>query len=276
MAFGDDARAAHPTIILLHGFGQQGDSWSIVADALERDGWDVMAPDLPALMRAAGDPFDAVCAGVGELVRDAFARTGVRPFLVGYSMGGRIALESVLRVFAADPILPIAGVALESSGLGPSDECERKALRRRNEEWAARVREEGVETFMEWWEGLPLFASQRTLPDGVRAALKEGRLRNDAETLALELSSWGQHAQMGKAATLAGLNGLAGKGAAVAYFAGLLDRKYSAIAEEIRVAVPSATIVVLPGVGHNTHLENPEGFVCVLERWCENASRRLF
>lgn len=276
MAFGDDARAVHPTIILLHGFGQQGDSWSIVADALERDGWDVMTPDLPALMCAAGDPFDAVCVGVGKLVRDVLAKTGTRPFLVGYSMGGRIALESALRTLAADSILPIAGVALESSGLGPNDERERKALCRRNEEWAARVREEGVETFMEWWEGLPLFASQRALPDGVRAVLKEGRLRNDAETLALELSGWGQHAQAGKAASLAGLNGLAGKGVAVAYFAGLLDQKYSAFAEEIRAAVPSASVVVFPGVGHNIHLENPEGFVRALERWCENALRRLF
>lgn len=279
MRAGSSSKAARPSLVCLHGFAQQGDLWAVIADRLARRGWDVVAPDLPALIdgRDGGaDPLDAVCAGVSSFVRDLFRTTGVKPFLVGYSMGGRIALEAVLRADAApsqesaEHALPIAGFVLESAGLGPADDAERDAFRRRNEEWAARACSEGVEAFMDWWEALPLFASQRSLSDGARAVLREGRLRNDPATLALELSGWGQHRQSVRPTALACLNGLAARGVASAYFAGALDRKYCAVAEEVRAAAPATAVRIIPGVGHNIHLEDPEGYVRALAEWCEN------
>lgn len=279
MRAGSSSKAARPSLICLHGFAQRGDSWAAVADRFGRRGWDVDAPDLPALIDGRGeaaDPLDAVCAGVASLVRDLFRKTRSKPILVGYSMGGRIALETVLRADAAslqegaEHALPIAGLVLESAGLGPADDAERDGLRRRNEEWAARVCSEGVEAFMDWWEALPLFASQRLLSDETRASLREGRLRNDPATLALELSGWGQHRQSARSTALACLNGLAARGVASAFFAGALDRKYCAVAEEVRAAAPATTVRIFPGAGHNIHLEDPEGYVRALAEWCEN------
>lgn len=278
MRAGSSPGAARRSLVCLHGFAQQGDSWTAIADRLARCGWDVVAPDLPALVDGCGkeaDPLDAVCAGVASLVRDLFRETGKKPILVGYSMGGRIALETALRADAAFPrksavrSLPIAGLVLESAGLGPSDDAERVAFRQRNEEWAARLRDEGVEAFMDWWETLPLFASQRLLSDEARASLREGRLLNDPAALALELSGWGQHRQSAKSAALSCLNGLAVRGVASAYFAGSLDRKYCAVAEEVRAAAPATKVRVFSGVGHNIHLEDPEGYARVLAEWCE-------
>lgn len=286
---GNSSQVGRPSIVCLHGFGQRGDSWDAVAALLAQRGWSVVAPDLPQLMRGADDPFEMmcdagdllgmVCDGVASLVCEVLRQTKARPILVGYSMGGRIALETVLRrrspdvVDACDP-LPIAALVLESAGLGPSDEDEREKLRYRNLEWAARVRDEGVVAFMDWWESLPLFASQRAQPADIRASLRAGRLRNDSATLALELVGWGQHAQTGKVKALDGLSALASQGIPVAYFAGGLDRKYCAVANEFRAAVPAAKVRIFSGVGHNVHLEAPGEFARALADWCENPLRR--
>lgn len=275
MGAGSSPEAVRLVLVCLHGFAQRGGSWRAVATRLAQRGWEVVAPDLPALADGAGDPFDAVCAGAASLVRDVFRRTGRRPVLIGYSMGGRIALEAAIRAQrlrdGADGFLPISGLVLESAGLGPANDREREELRRRNEGWAARVRDEGVEAFMDWWEALPLFASQRSLPDDARAALRAGRLGNDPATLALELSGWGQHHQAGRADALACLDGFAARGVASAYLAGALDRKYRAIAEEVRAASSATTVRVFPSVGHNIHLEDPEGYARVLADWCDSA-----
>ena len=83
--------------------------------------------------------------------------------------------------------VPFSALVLESAGLGPADDAAREALRERNFAWAARVRDEGVSAFMDWWAGLPLFESQRNLDDDQRERLRAGRLANDAESLALSL-----------------------------------------------------------------------------------------
>ena len=101
----------------------------------------------------------AVCDRVAAIVRLVAAAEGA-PVLVGYSMGGRIAAETMVR----HPGLPLAGLVLESAGLGPADDAARAALARRNGEWAARLREGGVAAFMDWWETLPLFATSGSCP----------------------------------------------------------------------------------------------------------------
>ena len=43
-------------------------------------------------------------------------------------------------------------------------------------------REGGVAAFMDWWETLPLFATQQELPPATRAAIRIGREAQGAET----------------------------------------------------------------------------------------------
>ena len=56
---------------------------------------------------------------------------------------------------------------------------------------ARNLERDGVEPFIDYWEGIPLFASQRALPDEVRARIREGRLRNRATGLANSLRGMG-------------------------------------------------------------------------------------
>lgn len=241
--------------VLLHGFAQTPASWSAVARRLQAAGHRTYVLDL---YRQPDLSLESLCAYVAEVVGKVAQADGV-PVLVGYSMGGRLAAETVVR----RPDLPLAGLVLESAGLGPADEAARAALAERNGEWAQRLRREGVASFMDWWETLPLFASQQALPAEIRAAVRAEREAHTADELARSLEAWGAQHQASEADTLSALRALQGRGVPVLYLAGALDGKYAAVAARVRAAGLPAMLV--PDAGHNVHLEAPAPFLEVLD-----------
>lgn len=249
-------------VILLHGFAQTPRSWDAVANALRARGHEVHVPDLYVQVR----PFslDAACRCVAEIVRDVARASGEPCVVVGYSMGGRIALETLARAQAAGERLPLSALALEGAGLGPADEAAREAFRARGDAWAADLRENGVAAFMDRWETLPLFASQRALSADVRARVRSDRVAHDAEELASSLTEAGQHCQAGEADSLAALACAAECGVRVVYAHGSLDEKYGAVARRVAELVPAARIEGIARAGHNVHLEQPEAFARVV------------
>ncbi len=253
-------------VVLLHGFAQSADSWDVVASMLAADGFAVLVPELvghggsdrPDDAKAyALDVQAAALLSLLGRVRDEAPGSSL-PVVAGYSMGGRVALAAAARdarAFAAHA----CGLVLESAGLGPVDDAERSAAAERDAANAARLRAEGVTAFMDAWERLPLFATQRELSEPVRARIRAGRLANDAEALARAFEGAGQHAMPDRAAVLAGLRGLACAGVPALYVAGARDEKYRALAESLRAEGPCDALVV-DGAGHNVHLEAPERF----------------
>lgn len=263
--------SAGPPFVLLHGFAQTPASWDEVAGALQAAGHRTFVPDLYGWLGEEGcDGASPVCASqegaaslvaacdrLAQVVRQVAAVEGA-PVLAGYSMGGRLAAETLVR----HPDLPLAGVVLESAGLGPADEDARATVAQRNEAWAARLRIEGVESFMDWWETLPLFASQQALPAPARAAVRAQRTAHSAEALAHSFEAWGAQHQASEGETLATLRAVEAAGVSVFYLAGSLDAKYAAVAECVRAVGLSARVI--PDAGHNIHLERPQAFVAAL------------
>ncbi|WP_156788370.1 alpha/beta fold hydrolase, partial [Eggerthella sp. 1_3_56FAA] len=123
---------------------------------------------------------------------------------------------------------------------------------------AARLRADGLEAFMDFWEQLPLFASQRDLPPDVRERLRAGRMANDAEALARTFEQAGQHVMPSRAETLETLDVLRAGDTPLLYLAGERDEKYRALAAQ--AAEAGATVRIIPGAGHNAHLEAPATF----------------
>lgn len=231
--------------VLLHGFAQTPASWDAAARQLQAAGHRTYVPDL---YRRSDLSLGSLCAYVAE-VAGKVAQADGAPVLVGYSMGGRLAAETVVR----HPDLPLAGLVLESAGLGPADEAARAALVERNGEWAQRLRREGVPSFMDWWKTLPLFASQQALPAKTRAAVRTEREAHTADELARSLEAWGAQHQASEADTLSALRVLQERGIPALYLAGALDEKYAAVAARVRAA------------GHNVHLEAPAPFLEALD-----------
>lgn len=319
-------------IVLVHGFAQQASTWDKVALSLSRAGVECFAFELAGHGKSAhptvGDvpgreAFDLVFQAQALLAFcEAVAHVAGRlPVLVGYSMGGRVALQAArlvaddlwdgdqfgrisLRSSAAFALgdrtdrldvtgvgqrdtaatsagdavrmpaaVPFSALVLESAGLGPADDAAREALRERNFAWAARVRDEGVSAFMDWWAGLPLFESQRNLDDDQRERLRAGRLANDAESLALSFERAGAHAMPSQGESIRALCELAAKGIPVSYLAGELDAKYCKVASTLQAEYQGAVSCrVVPAAGHNIHLEQSEAFGAILEEVVESCT----
>lgn len=250
--------AAGTTFVLLHGFAQTPRSWDAVADALRAGGAEVLVPDLYACV----SPFsmDEACAFLEKAVRLAACEKAHGPVVAGYSMGGRIALETLARVHD----LPVAALVLEGAGLGPADGAAREAFRVRGERWARELREGGVDAFMDRWEALPLFATQRRLPASSRACVRADRVAHGAEELAASCERAGQHCQASEDASLAALAHAAARGVRIVYVHGRSDGKYGGVAQRVARRVPAARVVGVAGAGHNVHLERPEAVARVL------------
>lgn len=280
--------AAPAPLVLLHGFAQSAGTWEGAAVRLAAQGRPVLALDLvghggsgrpahagPYALGAQAAALLAFLSHVaggcadGEAERPQAPKPSVAPapapVVAGYSMGGRVALVAAGRRPAA-----FGGLVLESAGLGPASARERRAAAERTAQWAAQLREGGLAAFMDAWEQLPLFASQRGLPPQVRARVREGRLANSAEALALALEGAGQQAMPGRREALAALAGLEERGVAVLYLAGSLDRKYRLLAQGLRDR-SVCRVEVVPGAGHNVHLEAPEAFARLVEEACRRA-----
>lgn len=283
-------------IVLVHGFAQQASTWDDAVRLLAGAGAECFGFELAGhgagACSAGGDPaerpdfFDlcfqarALLAFCRVVARDA----GVAPVLVGYSMGGRVALQVAclaagdLRDVAANAVqmsaaVPFSALVLESAGLGPADAASREALRERNFVWAARVRGEGVSAFMDWWAGLPLFESQRNLPVDQRERLRAGRLANDAESLALSFEQAGAHQMPLRCESIRALCELSRRGVPVSYLAGRLDAKYCKVLADLRADSHDAVSCrVAPAAGHNIHLEQPEMFASILKEVVESCT----
>lgn len=262
-------------LVLVHGFAQSSASWDEVAPHLAQ-GRTVHAIDL-AGHGASDRPGDRTAYTLEAQAESLLAfldavshgdggRRDRKPAVVGYSMGGRVALAAAAR----DPHA-FGALVLESAGLGPATAAERAAARERDAVQAARLRTEGLPAFMDAWERLPLFATQLGLPAAARERVRAGRLANDAEALACTFEGAGQHAMPDRSEALAALASVREGGAPVLYVAGELDAKYRALAEGLAAdGVCEARIV--EGAGHNVHLEAPEAFVACLRASLEARS----
>ncbi len=138
------------------------------------------------------------------------------------------------------------------------DPAEREQRRISDEALAASIERDGVQAFIERWEKLPLFASQKTLPLESRETLRRQRLQNRATGLAQSLRGVGLGVQPSLYARLPTLH------IPVLLIAGELDTKFTAIARHMAQALPQSQLRIIPGAGHTIHLERPEEFVSLV------------
>jgi 2-succinyl-6-hydroxy-2,4-cyclohexadiene-1-carboxylate synthase len=249
---------ASPAVLLLHGFAGSSEDWTGAATLLAAAGFRAIAVDLP------GHGATATGAGAGAAQRPArFSMTETaldlialldvlsvpRAHFVGYSMGGRIALGAAL-----EHPERVDTLTLESAAPGIADPAERTERVRADEALAASIEMRGTSWFAETWSALPIFESQRSLPEAVRADLQRRRQRCDAAGLAASLRAVGQGAQPYLGDRLHAVPRPA------LLVTGALDTKYVSLAAVMVPRFPAALHVVIPGAGHNVHLEQPEWF----------------
>ena len=179
---------------------------------------------------------------------DALDALGVeRASLVGYSMGGRVALSAAV----ACP-KRVAKVVCIGASPGIADPIERNKRRLADEALADSILADGVEQFVDQWLAQPLFASlaERLSPADFQAT-REQRLTNSPEGLALSLRGIGTGVMEPLHEPLSDAD------FPCLWIAGAEDSKFAAIAEEMSKAMPTGSHALIPDAGHSVHLENP-------------------
>jgi 2-succinyl-6-hydroxy-2,4-cyclohexadiene-1-carboxylate synthase len=244
-----EEHGAGAPLLLLHGFTGSAETWSAFA---RHAPFRTLAVDLPGHGRS-DSPRDAAPYSIDRTVEHLLSLLALRGierlFVLGYSMGGRIALHLAL----AAPER-VTALCLESASPGIEDASRREARVASDAALADLIEREGVTAFVDRWEQTPLFASQKHLPSAVRAALREQRLRNSAIGLANSLRAAGAARQRPLWERLPELT------MPVLLLAGALDTAYCEVMRRMAGSLPHANLVVVPEAGHAVHLEAPAAF----------------
>ena len=222
----------------LHGFLGSPAQWSGVRGALEDAWWMPGHGPSPWVLPGAG--FDAVVDALAPWTR------GPR-VLVGYSLGARLALSLALRHPGN-----VRAVVLVGGTPGIEDPAERTERAAADDALAASIARDGLEAFVERWEALPLFATQREMAPELRAAQRAWRAGHEAGGIAWALSTL----STGRMPPRWGA--LATAPFAVHAVTGERDEKFTRIAEEmVRRSGGRVVHHRVAGVGHNVALEDP-------------------
>jgi 2-succinyl-6-hydroxy-2,4-cyclohexadiene-1-carboxylate synthase len=245
------AGEGQPTWLFLHGFlgssadfdGIDPNGTSVKIDLL---GFGSNAPEVPLERFEMAEQIADIIAVLDNLDIE-------KVNIVGYSMGGRLALGVAM-------VHPerVAKLILEGGTAGLNDAVVRQERILSDNAKADTIEQDGMASFVAAWEQLPMFASQKMATPAQRAFMHEQRIQSPAPNVANSLRGMGAGAQPNFWPDLQRLN------VPVTLIAGDLDQKFQAIATQMAARLPDARIQVVAQAGHNVHFEQPTAYLQVL------------
>jgi 2-succinyl-6-hydroxy-2,4-cyclohexadiene-1-carboxylate synthase len=240
-----------PPLLLLHGFSGSVRAWDEVRPALAGDAR-LITIDLIGHGRSAA-PADAGRYSLDWSTRDLLAlldELGLGAVdVLGYSMGGRVALHLSLQAPER-----VRRLILESASAGIEDALERQRRIASDAELAERIERDGIAAFVAEWERLPLLALGPHVGEDVRARQTALRLLNAPIGLANSLRGMGAGQQAARWGALRDLQ------RPVLLVVGERDTRYRELGERMHALLPLSDFVVVPEAGHTVHLEQPAAF----------------
>ncbi|WP_029332748.1 2-succinyl-6-hydroxy-2,4-cyclohexadiene-1-carboxylate synthase [Exiguobacterium oxidotolerans] len=238
-----------PPLLLLHGFTGSSRTWTMLSARLQET-YTVYRIDL--LGHGKTPPAAYQRMRLTEQVKDlqALLATRTEPWTVlGYSMGGRIAL-----MLAACSTQVQQTIAVSTTP-GLKTAHERRSRRVQDRLLQQMLLEDGLEAFVRHWEALPLFASQRQLPSFTQQQIRSERLSQSAEGLAASLAAQGTGNMPSLWKSIHDLP--------IEWIVGEYDEKFKQIAQQ---AADSKKIHQISHATHAPHIDQPEKFVTIVEK----------
>ena len=260
----EEAGSGEP-VMLLHGFTGSSANWHPVMERLAGS-FRVLAIDLIGHGRSDAPTeieqyaMPNIANDLGLLLRQLNA---IPAHWLGYSMGGRLALY-----MAVNHPQWVRSLILESASPGLQDAAERAARREQDEALANWIESEGIASFVNQWEKIPLFASQEQLTAEARIALRAGRLANSAHGLANSLRGMGTGIQPSLWAQLDAID------KPTLLVAGEMDDKFVALNQQMAEVIPDATLRIANGAGHTVHLERTDEYAVWVLAFLKNIPRQ--
>lgn len=243
-----------PDLVLLHGFMGNKNEWKEILPFLRERGCGVLLIDLPGHGDNINqdDPSLWSMENTAQAVADQIVSYQLaRPVLLGYSMGGRLALYLTVyfgQLFSA--------AILESASPGLDREEERQERIAQDRRLATRLQQMPIYEFLQWWYSLPLF---RSLKDHQNfEALVRDRAQNDPQALAKSLEQMGTGRQPNLWPHLSVIK------MPLLLVIGEWDTKFKAIAKQMAEKLTDSRVAVCQDCGHNVHFEQPEAFAKII------------
>ena len=243
-------------LLMLHGFMGDSSDWEPLANRLQENFYCVTL-DLPGHGETKSDnesdyTIEKTSESIVEFLKDQKIEN---PYLLGYSMGGRMAfylLTNYPKTFRK--------AVIESSSPGLKTEQEKKERVQKDLLLSKRMQMHPMEQFLQDWYNLDLFSSIDKKSDTFlkMIALKS---KNNIKQLTLSL----KHSGTGVMPSL--WNSLDEIKADVLLITGSLDKKYSAIAQKICMKHPKFSHEIIDDVSHNVHFEKEDLFYNTIENY---------
>ncbi|HGL6358473.1 TPA: 2-succinyl-6-hydroxy-2,4-cyclohexadiene-1-carboxylate synthase [Citrobacter amalonaticus] len=234
------AQSDSPWLVFLHGFSGDSQEWQPIGERLS--GFSRLYIDLPGHGGSAEIRVSGFTDVISLLRNTLLSYNILKYWLVGYSLGGRVAM-----IAGCQEMPGLCGLVVEGGHPGLQSDAERDTRRDSDHHWAERFRHDALtEVFTDWYQQ-PVFAS---LNARQREALVALRSQNNGETLAAMLEATSLAVQPDLRAALTA------RAFPFYYLCGERDSKFCALATEL-----AATRHVIRNAGHNAHRENPAGVV---------------
>ncbi|MBC2253162.1 2-succinyl-6-hydroxy-2,4-cyclohexadiene-1-carboxylate synthase [Listeria welshimeri] len=249
-----------PVLLMLHGFTGSNKTFQESITHLEKH-FSIVAPDL--LGHGKTDSPDEIARySIERIVEDLVTILQelkiMQCFVLGYSMGGRVATA-----FASAHPEMVRGLILVSSSPGLAQKDLQESRVQADNRLADMLESEGIRSFVDYWEKLALFASQEVLSDELKKRIRLERLAQNPNGLAMSLRGMGTGKQPSY------WNHLADFTFPVLLMTGSLDEKFKKIAQEMQQLIPNSTHVTVQNAGHAVYLEQPNIFISQLTNWLE-------
>lgn len=195
--------------------------------------WETLAPDCWAWA-------DAFC----ETVRTADGSS--KHYLLGYSLGGRLALHALINA----PEL-WSGAVIVSADPGTTDSQKRARCLSRDRIWAKRFLTEPWESLLAEWDALPVFCDRPCSTLRLKAAFERKKMAQ-----AFEAYSKGHMDDLTEQ--------LQALSVPITYVTGADDEHYCQIGHALSAQCPSLTHIQIANAGHRVPWEQPEKFMSTL------------
>jgi 2-succinyl-6-hydroxy-2,4-cyclohexadiene-1-carboxylate synthase len=225
-------------VLFIPGFMQRGDAWRPVAELLPER--------YPSLMLEHEE--SSFEGRLGEI-----AAAGRDRVLVGYSLGGRLALRAALREPAR-----YLGVVTVGATAGIDEPSLRTARAEADERLAAWMEASPIEDIVDVWERQPLFADQ---PEALIQEQRAGRLTQRPPDLAMLLRTAGQGVLEPVWHQLLRLD------LPLLAIAGVRDEGYVRAARRIADTAPHGRAEIVEEAGHAVQLQRPNEVARLIEEF---------
>ena len=235
-------------VLVIHGFTGCAQAMAPLVDRL--DGWRRIAVDLPGHGQSESPAalgrysIDATVEALAELIVEMDAAPCA---VVGYSMGGRVALS-----LAAAHRKLCRSLVLVSATAGITDPAERASRQRADAALADLIAQRGLRHFVDHWTALPMWATlrERLGPVAWQASIRQ-RLTCHPLGLAHSLRAAGTGSMRPLWEELGSVD------VPTLLLCGELDTKFVDLGAQMASQLPNSRLTVLPDAGHAAHLEQP-------------------